>query len=111
MEMKKKTTLLKSQAPAERFQQLQSELKKQIIDDFVIRTLLAQEVRRLNIPASEQEINEAMERVKSTLPPGANFDDLLKKNEMTGEKFREEINFGVKINKLVLSQPIAKTHR
>jgi peptidyl-prolyl cis-trans isomerase C len=106
-EMKRKLATIKNQMPADRLQKIMPEIKKQIIDDFVIRTLLSQEVKRQKISASEQEITEATERVKTGLPPGASLDDLLKKNEITKDKFREEVTLGVKINKLVLSQPLA----
>ena len=107
-EMTKKLASLKSQVPPDRLQQIKPEVRKQIIDDFVIRTLLSQEVKRLKISATDQEVTEAMDRVKSTLPRGMTFDDLLKKSDLTNGKFREEIALGVKINKLVFSQPSAK---
>jgi peptidyl-prolyl cis-trans isomerase C len=107
-EMTKRLAALKAQMPADRLQQVKPEIRKQILDDFVIRTLLSQEVKRLKIDATEQEFTEAMERLKSTLPPGATLDELMKKNNLTKEKFREEITLGIKINKLVLSQPMAK---
>jgi peptidyl-prolyl cis-trans isomerase C len=107
-EMNKKLSLLKAQVPADRLQQIQPEIKKQVVDDFVIRTLLSQEFNRLKIAVTEQEVKETLEHVKSSLPPGASFDDLLKKNNITNEKFREEMVFGIKINKVVLSQPLAK---
>jgi flagellar basal body-associated protein FliL len=70
-EMTKRLAALKAQMPADRLQQVKPEIRKQILDDFVIRTLLSQEVKRLKIDATEQEFTEAMERLKSTLPPGA----------------------------------------
>ena len=106
-EMKRKLAIIKDQMPADRLQKIMPEIKKQILDDFVIRTLLSQEVKRLKINAAEQEITEATERVKAGLPPGATLDDLLKKNDISKDKFREEVTLGVKINKLVLSQPKA----
>ena len=106
-ELKRKLAAIKDQLPADRLQKIMPEIKKQILDDFVIRTILSQEVKRLKINATEQEITEATERVKAGLPPGATLDDLLKKNDITKDKFREEVTLGVKINKLVLLQPLA----
>ncbi len=108
VEMRKKLAFLKTQMPADRFQQIEPEVKKQVLDDFVIRTLLSQEVKRLKITATEGEMKEAMDRLKASLPPGTTLDEMLKKNDLTNEKFREEINLGIKINKLVLSQPQVK---
>lgn len=106
-ELKRKMDLLKDQMPADRLEKMKPEIKKQLIDEFVIRTLLSQEVARLKIDATEKEVAESMDRVKNGLPPGASLDDLLKKNQLTKEKFREEMALGVKINRLVLSQPQA----
>lgn len=107
-EIKRKLAILKDQAPAERLKQMKPEIRKQILDEFVIKTLLSQEVTRLKITATEQEVSEAEERVKAGLPPGATLDDLLKKNDLSKEKFREELRLGVKINKFILSQPLTK---
>ncbi|MDP2725085.1 MAG: SurA N-terminal domain-containing protein, partial [Syntrophales bacterium] len=96
-EMTKKLASLKAQVPPDKLQQIKPEVRKQIIDDFVIRTLLSQEVKRLKISVTDQEVTEAIDRVKSTLPPRITFDELLKKNDLTNEKFREEITLGVKI--------------
>jgi len=106
-ELKRKLAIIKDQMPADRLKKIMPEIKKQILDDFIIRTLLSQEVKRLKITATEQEITQAVERVKSGLPPGATLEDLLKKNDITNDKFREEVTLGVRINKLVLSQPLA----
>jgi len=107
-EINRKLAILKDQAPAERLKQMIPEIRKQVLDEFVIRTLLSQEVTRLKITATEQEVLEAEEQVKAGLPQGATLDDLLKKNGLNKEKFREELRLGVKINKFILSQPLTK---
>ncbi len=107
-EVERKLALLKDQVPADRLKQMNPQIRKQTIDDFIIRTLLTQEVKRSKIVATEQEVNDEIEKVKSGLPRGTAIDDLLKKNGMSAEKFREEISLGIKINKLVLSQPLSK---
>lgn len=107
-EVKRKLAILKDQVPAKRLKQIKSEIRKQILDEFVVKTLLSQEVTRLKITATEQEVSEAGERVKAGLPPGVTLDDLLKKTDLSKEKFREELRLGVKINKFVLSQPLTK---
>ena len=108
VEMKRKLALLKEQVPADRLDKLKPDLRKQILDDFIIKTLLAQEAKSLKIEATEKEVTDAMDQIKASLPPGASLEELLKKNDLSGDKFREEMTLGVKINKLVLSQPLAK---
>jgi peptidyl-prolyl cis-trans isomerase C len=107
-EVKRKLALLKDKMPADRLKQMSPQIRKQTVDDFIIRTLLTQEVNRSKIVATEQEVNEEVEKVKSSLPRGAAIEDLIKNNGMSMERFREEMSLGIKINKLVLSQPLSK---
>jgi len=107
-ELKRKLELLKSQIPEEQLKRIKPEVEKQIREDFIIRQLLTGEVERLKITASEKEIQEAMEQVKSSLPPGVTLEVLMKQNGLNQEDIKKELALGVKINKLVLSQPLAK---
>ena len=108
-EVKKKMSIIKKQVPADRQQQIKENVRKQVINDFTVRTLLANEVNRLNLSVSDSEVTEAVDRLKSSLPKDMTIDDLMKKNKITKEKMQEEIRFGIKINKLVLSQKSGKT--
>ena len=103
-EVKKKISAIKKQVPTDRMPQVRENVKKQVMNDFTIRTLLTNEVKRLNISASDKELTEATEKLKSSLPQGMTIEDLMKKNKITKAKMQEEIRFGIKINKLVLSQ-------
>jgi peptidyl-prolyl cis-trans isomerase C len=108
-EIRKKMTEIKGKIPVARTEQVKAEMRKQIINDFTVRTLLTNEVNRVKISASDQEVSEAVERLKNSLPQGMTIDDLMKKNQMTKEKMYDEIRFGIKINKLVLSQKEGKS--
>lgn len=108
-EFKKQLALIKKQVPADRLRQVKENIRKQVINDFTIRTLLTNEVNRLKISATDSEVAENMERLKSNLPQGMIMEDLLKKNNMTKEKMLEDMRFGIRINKLVMSQASAKT--
>jgi peptidyl-prolyl cis-trans isomerase C len=108
-EVKKKMSIIKKQVPADRQQQVKENVRKQVINDFTVRTLLANEVNRRNLSVSDSEVTEAVDRLKSSLPKGMTIEDLIKKNKITKEKMQEEIRFGIKINKLVLSQMSGKT--
>jgi len=103
-EVNRKLASFKNRVPADKLPQVKANIEKRIVEDFVVRTLLNNEVNRLKITATEQEVNEAVEKLKSTLPAGMTLEDLLKKNQITKEKMREEIRLGIRINKLVVSQ-------
>ena len=108
-EMRIKMEAIKKNIPAGRTQQIKAEMRKQIINDFTVRTLLANEVNRMKISTSDQDVSEAIERLKSSLPQGMTIEDFMKKNKFTKEKMYEEIRLGIKINKLVLLQATGKT--
>ena len=108
-EIKKKMEAIKKQVPAGRLPQVRENVKKQVMNDFTIRTLLTNEMNRLNITVSDKEVTEATVKLKSSLPQGMTIEDLMKKNKINKNMMQEEIRFGIKINKLVLSQASRKT--
>jgi peptidyl-prolyl cis-trans isomerase C len=107
-EVKKKIAAIKQQVPADRLQQLRENIQKQVINDFTVRTLLANEVNRLKINVNDSEVTEAVNRLKSSLPQGMTIEDFMTKNNINKEKMQEEIRFGIKVNKVVLSQLSSK---
>ena len=107
-ELNKKLASAKNQIPVGREQEAKASLRRQLINDFMARTLLANEVKMLQLRVSESEMTEAMEQLKSSLPPGITVEELIRKNQSTEEKMREEIGFGIKINKLVLAHLAGK---
>jgi len=89
--------LYQDKIPADRKSEVMKGLNKQLTEDFVMRTLLANEVKRKNISATDKEIQAAMDQIKANLPPDKNLKDFLKENNVS----REDIALGVRIQKLV----------
>jgi peptidyl-prolyl cis-trans isomerase C len=108
-EIKKKMAEIKGKIPAERMTQVKADVRKQIINDFTVRTLLANEVNRMKISVSDQELSESVERLKISLPQGMTIEDFMKNNKINKEKMYDEMRFGIKVNKLVLSQSDVKS--
>ena len=104
VEVKKKMSAIKQQVPADRLKQVNENIRKQVISDFTVRTLLTNEVNRLKINVSDSEVTDAVNRLKSSLPQGMTIEDFMAKNNLNKEKMQEEIRFGIKVNKMVLSQ-------
>jgi len=102
-EVQKRLTQLKDQIPADRLQQVKERVRKQMIDDFVIRMLLTDELNRRKITVTEQEVGEAVERLKNSLPQNMSLEELMRKNQVNREQMNEQIRFGLQINKLVLA--------
>ena len=108
-DVKKRMAALSPSLSPERADRMRGMMRKQIIDDFVLQTLMLKEVTRLKITATEGEIDAALAEMKAGLPSGASLDDLMKKNGINREQLRKEIALGIKINKLVESQKRVKS--
>jgi peptidyl-prolyl cis-trans isomerase C len=100
-ELKMRLAMLKGQIPAESLEQAKAEIRKGLVDDFVIRTLLSREVVAKKVTATEKEIAAILEEMKSQLPAGVTMDELMKKNQIDIAKMRDEIGMNIKINKLI----------
>lgn len=102
-EVKKKMAVIRERIPANQLEQAKASLKKRVVEDFIIRTLLSDEIKRKKITASEKEVAESLEALKKNLPPGMTIDDMMKKNQITKEQMNQELAMGVKVKKLVSS--------
>lgn len=100
-ELKKRMEAFKDEIPPEKMEQARAEIRKSLVDDFVLRTLLGKEVAAKKMTATEKEITEIFDGMKAQLPPGMTMDDVIKKNKIDVAKIREEIAMNIKINKLV----------
>jgi peptidyl-prolyl cis-trans isomerase C len=89
--------LLKGKYPEEKRSEVYEGIKKKIMDDFVVRTLLVTEVNQKKIAVTEKEIQNELARIKANLPPGKEVNDFLKENRIS----REDLALGIKIRKLV----------
>jgi peptidyl-prolyl cis-trans isomerase C len=100
-ELQKKLAMLKGQIPTDKLEQAKAEIRKGLVDDFVLRTLLSREVAAKKMTASDKEIAAVMEEMKSQLPAGVTMDELIKKNQIDIAKMRDDIGMNIKINKLI----------
>ena len=107
-ELQKKLASIKDQIPAESLEQAKAEIRKGLVDEFVVRTLLNREIAGKKIAATDKEIADVMEEIKSQLPPGVTMEALLKKNMMDAAKMREDISFNIRINNLLTREPGGK---
>lgn len=102
-DIKKNLSQLGGKIPADRLEKFKDSMRKQLINQFVVRTLLSNEVNRLKIAATDKEVSAAIEQLKQSLPQGLTLETILKKNNINEKSLREEIRLGVQTKKLVLS--------
>ena len=103
-EVKDKLATLKGQIPKESLEAAKGEIRRGLIDEFIVRTILTKEIANRRAAATDKEIGEVMDAMKAQLPAGMTIDDLFKKNKINAKKMREEIGMNLSINKLVLQE-------
>lgn len=103
-DLKKRVETLKAQIPSESLDQAKVEIRRGLIDEFIVRHLLTKEMGAKKVTATEKEIVEVLESVKAQLPAGVTMDELLKKNKLDAAMMREEIGMNIRINKLVMQE-------
>jgi len=103
-QLQEKMALIKDQIPAEGIEGAKAEMRKGLVDEFIVQTLLNREIGRRKIGVTEKEIAEVMDEMASQLPAGVTMEDLLKKNKINAVKMREEIGLNIRINKLVMQE-------
>jgi peptidyl-prolyl cis-trans isomerase C len=87
--------ILKAKIPADKQKEFKENLRKQLVDLFVMRTILSNEIEKRKIEASNEEVKKAMDNIKSSLPPDKKIDDFFKENKIT----QEDIILAVKVEK------------
>lgn len=95
--VKAKLNIYKNKISADKKKEIQDGLKKQLIEEFILRTVLINEANSKKIVVSDQEMQAAINQIKANLPPDKKVEDFLKENQIS----RDEIALGIKIKKLV----------
>lgn len=96
---------MKGNVPKGQEKEAKAALRKEIINDFILRTVLADEADRLKIHASTKEVDEGFNRFVKSLPQGVTLNDVLKMNRITKEKIREDLQLGIRVGKLLEQRP------
>lgn len=102
-EVKKIMEAAKNQIPANKKKEYEQNVRMRVVEGFVSRTLLTEEIGRKKIGVTNQEITDEINKIKSSLPPGSTMEDFLKKNKINQAKMNEDLKFAIQINKLVSS--------
>lgn len=95
--VKAKMSLYQDKIPADKKKEVQAGLKKQIMEEFVLRTLLTNEANNKKLVATDKDMQAAINQIKANMPPDKKVDDFLKENGVT----KEDIALGIRIRKLV----------
>lgn len=103
--IKAKMNLLKDKIPADKKKEAQEGIKKQVMEEFVFRTLLRKEVENKKIVATDKEVQSTINEIRKNIPPEKKVEEFFRENNIR----REDIALGVKIRKLVEMESGKKT--
>ena len=95
--VKEKLNTLKDKIPADKIKEVQANIKKQIVDGFILRTLMSNEAEKRKIEAPDKEVKMAIDQIKASLPPDKKLETFMKENNIS----REFIILGIKVKKMV----------
>ncbi len=87
--------------PPARLAQLQPQINDQAVQNLVLKTLITAAIEKENITIDDAEYDKAVKQVEAGLPPGATLDELLKRNNMTAEEFKDKLTLDAKAFKLL----------
>lgn len=86
--------------PADRLDQLREQLRQQIVDNMVVKTLLSQAIQKAGITVSNEEVTASLDKLKEALPPGEKLDKYLAQMNMTHEDLKNAVTLDLKVEKL-----------
>lgn len=96
-QIKDRLSMLKDKVPADKQKEFRDNIKKRLIDEFIMRTLLNDEMARKKIEVSDQEIKITKDKLQASLPANKKLDEFLKENKMS----QEDILLGIKVEKFM----------
>jgi peptidyl-prolyl cis-trans isomerase C len=95
--IKAKMNLYKDKIPADKKMEVQEGLKKQLTEEFVMRTVLMNEANNRKIEATAKDIQTQLNQIKANLPADKKLEDFMKENDIS----KDDIAFGLRVKKLV----------
>ncbi len=76
-------------------------LKERVINELIVRTLIDQKIAERKITVSDDEVNEQIKKIEEQLGGKAKLEEILKKNGVTMDQLKKDLNEEIKITKLV----------
>lgn len=95
---------LKDQIPPDQLEEFKKNVQGRIVDDFINRTIITQEMDKQKITIDESEVQKALGEIEAKVPQGMTLADMLKQGGVTMEEMKENIRFSLRANKLFESQ-------
>ena len=84
------------------------DIKERVINELIIKELLAQEMEKKNITVTEQEINDELVNITDKIGSKEKFSEILKEYGLSLSQFKKEVGEDIKLGKLIDSLALVK---
>ena len=85
----------------ERLAEIRNQVDGKVIENMIIETLLTDAVEKQGIIVNDKELDDALSRIKASVPPGVAFHEFLKEKGLSEPKLRKMLSQDLRIRKLL----------
>ena len=90
--------------PPEKLAEIRSQADGKVIENMIIEVLLTDAVKKQAITVNDKEIDDALTKIKGSVPPDVNFQEYLKARGLSEETLRKMLSQDLRIRKLLEGQ-------
>lgn len=95
--VKDRLAMFKDKIPTDKQKEFRENTRKRLIDEFIMRTLLNDEMAKRKIEVTRQELKLTRDKAQASLPANKKLDEFLKENRIS----QEDIILGIKVEKFM----------
>ncbi len=95
---------MRPRVPSNEWPQAEDRAVVQVLEGRIIRQVLTAEADRLGIAVTGPEISNALAGFTASLPPDMPLEQMLKEHQLTPEQFRQDLEYDLRVDKLIASQ-------
>jgi len=81
-----------------------TQITRQVLEGLVLRKVLTSAVAEAKITVTDEEMDEVLEQIKSTLPPGTTLEQVLKERNLDETEFKNNLRQEIQVRKLIEAQ-------
>lgn len=83
-------------------------IRERVVDELIVKTLLDNEIKKQNIKVDKADVDKEIEGIIEKIGSKEKFNEMLKQNNVSTGKFKEDLEEQLKIQKLVDGLSIVK---
>jgi parvulin-like peptidyl-prolyl isomerase len=108
--LKEKMQIIKDKIPKGKQKEVQETMRQQIVNGFILKTLLNNEFDKRKIEVSKEDIKKTMDKLAATIPQDQKVETYLRLNNVS----QEDVIFAIRVNKFanrVIGEKVKPTQK